>query len=240
MEAVARKQTKTAAAKIREDILAGIQSGVYKEGERLPSERQLAEFFSVSRPVVREALKELQALGLVEMRKNSGNYVRDAFSDQVLSFLGHEAEVTSENYREYIEARRVIETGIIPEVLDRLSNAKLRALEELNAPLDQSEMEEGVARDLAFHTAYVALAENKLISELYEIVMKPFANSAEYVLFSEEKRAEAKQLHEGILMALRERDPEQLKEAVLFQLEETARNIERHSGWSDGLPFGAS
>src|SRR5215203_3230724 len=58
-----------------EQIQAGIRAGTLVPGQRLPTERELGESFQVSRAVVREALKVLAAMGLVETRQGSGNYV---------------------------------------------------------------------------------------------------------------------------------------------------------------------
>src|ERR671910_654816 len=58
-----------------EQIQDGIRSGTLVPGQRLPTERELGESFRVSRAVVREALKVLAAMGLVESRQGSGNYI---------------------------------------------------------------------------------------------------------------------------------------------------------------------
>ena len=57
-----------------QQIQEGIRSGSLVPGQRLPTERELGESFGVSRAVVREALKVLAAMGLVESRQGSGNY----------------------------------------------------------------------------------------------------------------------------------------------------------------------
>ena len=62
--------------KISEQIKLMIYQGKVKEGERLPSERSLAEQFEVGRPTVREALKRLEAIDLIEIRANSGAFVK--------------------------------------------------------------------------------------------------------------------------------------------------------------------
>ena len=63
---------------VADSILASIESGGYKPGTRLPSERDLAVAFKVSRPTIREAMIALEIRGLVESRHGSGIYIDDA------------------------------------------------------------------------------------------------------------------------------------------------------------------
>src|ERR1700732_4192994 len=62
---------------VADTIMASIESGDYKRGARLPSERDLAASFKVSRPTIREALMSLKIRGVVEARQGSGIYVTD-------------------------------------------------------------------------------------------------------------------------------------------------------------------
>src|SRR4051794_27437335 len=76
--AEARKLYQQVAAAIAE----GITAGRYRRGGRLPSERDLAEEFKVSRPTIREAMLALEIRGMVEARHGSGVYVTEGAADQ--------------------------------------------------------------------------------------------------------------------------------------------------------------
>src|SRR3954464_8439555 len=65
-----------------ESIVQSIRAGTFKHGQRLPSERDLAEEFGVSRPTIREAMLALEIRGMVEARHGSGVYVTDNPPDQ--------------------------------------------------------------------------------------------------------------------------------------------------------------
>jgi len=67
----------TASRRVTVQLVRGILNGSYRSGDKLPTERELAEDFSVSRHVVREALKRLETLGLVRIRQGSGAHVND-------------------------------------------------------------------------------------------------------------------------------------------------------------------
>ena len=74
----AKPARQTKHRRVFEHVLAGIESGRLKEGERLPSESELVRQFATSRPTVARALRDLQNLGLVERKVGSGTYVRRA------------------------------------------------------------------------------------------------------------------------------------------------------------------
>src|SRR5688572_22024347 len=70
-----RLARRSAAADVQAELQAQIESGQYKQNERLPSESELARAFGVSRPVIREALMSLQALGLTASQTGKGTFV---------------------------------------------------------------------------------------------------------------------------------------------------------------------
>src|SRR5690606_13454138 len=89
---------------VADQLSAMIRSGELKIGQRLPSERDLAARFSVSRPTVREAIVTLEVMKLVEVRPGSGVYVREA--------VGSRIEVPEDlpGPFEILEARKVLES----------------------------------------------------------------------------------------------------------------------------------
>lgn len=75
METIKPKKPLKLAEQLHEQLLEWIMSGKYKEGDKIPSEKELCESFSVSRPVVREAIEKLQTEELVETKKGKGTFV---------------------------------------------------------------------------------------------------------------------------------------------------------------------
>ena len=71
---------------VKDRLARAIKSGAYAENERLPTEYDLAAEFSVSRPIVREALQGLRDMGLVHSRRGSGSYVRNAGVREPIGF----------------------------------------------------------------------------------------------------------------------------------------------------------
>lgn len=120
----------------RPDVIAGIlQRGILegsiRPGERLPSEREMAEQFGVGRLVVREALRSLQALGLVEVRRGvkGGCFVRHFNMRQMSHSLRNVWSVSRVSLKDVLEARLGFESEILRLAIERVTRADLKRLE---------------------------------------------------------------------------------------------------------------
>lgn len=124
-------------------LIGRIIDGVYPVGSRLPTEREIAEEFSVTRNVVREALKRLEALGLVDIRRGSGIYVEDLQVMggvevlELLIFKG-DGSVNVEVLRDVIEFYENTIVSVIRLATRRISDEELAGLREMVG--DRSEM----------------------------------------------------------------------------------------------------
>jgi DNA-binding FadR family transcriptional regulator len=151
------------------DILADrIQTGALPPNERLPSERQLALEFGVSRPVVREALRTLVERRLIDVEPSRGAFVRGDSRAGGIQPLDSEYRWRGTTARQLSEARLMLETEAAALAATHADAGDLatlkRAVERLEAsptPLDR------VRNDLAFHVALVAAAHNPVIETMF-------------------------------------------------------------------------
>ena len=148
---------------IAEALAADIAAGRYPVGSRLPSERDLAQTFGVSRPTVREALIALEIDGLVEIKVGAGIFVQRQ--------TGPEAETGADvGPFELLEARRMIESEICAAAASRISSHQLETLAQLVADMErenQSDVVQSERSDRAFHRLIAEATEN---SQLVAIV----------------------------------------------------------------------
>lgn len=165
-----------------------ILSGQLKRGERLPSERRLAEMLDVSRPVVHQALVDLEAKGLVTIQPRSGVYVNDyrrsgsmAILTSLLNYQGEALDTDVES--SLIEFRRHFETEMAYQAalrserdqLDELHilvDRELEVLNQINAGISQRDslVDELIELDFEFHQA-VAIASGNLV---YPLIINSF------------------------------------------------------------------
>ena len=153
----------TISGEIVEQILAMIRSDGYKPGDRLPSERELCEAFQVGRSSVREAMKILEATGLVET-SNKGKFIRTPKSQHTDILDTVRADI-----REVFEARKLIEIEMAALASQRATGKDLKNLEKTARLISEpQERHEAYAADIAFHLALVDAAHNSFFSEIYK------------------------------------------------------------------------
>lgn len=152
---------------IVDQIEAMILEGTMQAGQRLPTERALAERFEVSRPSVRDALQKLDARGLVKRRQGGGTYVADAvgasFSDPLLNLLSQDSNAAES----VIEFRHALE-GLAARLAAERGTDQDRALiqrkyDELKRLSEEGTLAEEAAADAEFHLAIAEAAHNPVL-----------------------------------------------------------------------------
>jgi GntR family transcriptional regulator, transcriptional repressor for pyruvate dehydrogenase complex len=145
----------------------------FEPGDRLASERALAEQYGLSRPMVREALGQLEARGFVEIYPSRGAFVRKvepADAAQPLELLYRQQKVTA---RSVVEARRMLEGEAADQAARRASAADIEMLEAALTRLDAAENPlERARHDLAFHGAVIAAAHNPVIETMFSSIRR--------------------------------------------------------------------
>jgi GntR family transcriptional repressor for pyruvate dehydrogenase complex len=146
-------------AQIRRAILAGS----YRPGDRLPTERELARQFEVSRVTIRDALRILEAGGLVEVRMGGqgGPYVAHPDLALLSENLGNHLHLTGCTFRELAEARLALETTAAQLAAERARPEDLAAMAA--AIVEPAAAEVAAAASLDFHAAMVRAAHNRAL-----------------------------------------------------------------------------
>jgi GntR family transcriptional repressor for pyruvate dehydrogenase complex len=148
-------------------IEALILEGVLRVGDRLPGERELARQFEVSRPILRDALKALEARGLIATRPGGGTYVGDVigqvFSPPVLELISTHRKATAD----YLEYRREIEAVAAEYAARRATDDDRAMLARIMARMQAAhaagDFEEEAAIDVDFHNAIGECAHNIIL-----------------------------------------------------------------------------
>jgi GntR family transcriptional repressor for pyruvate dehydrogenase complex len=137
-------------------------------GDRLPSERELAEEFGVSRASIREAITALCALGLLRSRTGTGTYVRRNLSDSVLEPLSWAVPLAEHTGQDLVEMRKIIEPSIAALAAERATASdKEKLLQTINAMRENVGDPFAVAEaDLEFHMALAEAASNQILKEI--------------------------------------------------------------------------
>ncbi|WP_345636988.1 FadR/GntR family transcriptional regulator [Rugosimonospora acidiphila] len=166
---------------IVEQVRLLIRQGRLKPGDRLPSERDLCESFGVSRVTVREALRVLEAGGLVEIRVGArgGAFVTVPSTERVGASLADLVGLSPLTVDDVNEARRVFELGIVPLVVERVTDEDLadlyRLCQQQRAARDDEDTSTGLSA--RFHVRVAGATHNAAIEMLVHSFHGPLLGS---------------------------------------------------------------
>lgn len=157
----------TVTKNIIKQIRAMIQSGEFQPGKKIPSERQLTEAFSVSRIAVREAIKSLEANGLVEVRPGEGTFVKTPTSFDLIDPLT-KTLVAKYAFKDLIEVRRIVEVEIAGLAAERALEEDIAKIKEAleMMKLDIEKKTSHIESDFMFHDAIAKSSDNKLLARM--------------------------------------------------------------------------
>lgn len=205
----------TATEDIIQQIIAAIDDGSLAEDARIPSERELAEQFQVSRATIRESLRHLIALGYVETRRGLGTYVHPARTSLPESEMNPEM---------LMEARLAIEPYMVRLCALRATSAET---EQLAAILDRAEADKANFElfDNEFHYAIAMAGKNSILIKTAEGIYRTRSGNLWGTLkarsLTEDRIDMYQQQHRNILKAISERHPELAESELRHHLETT-------------------
>jgi GntR family transcriptional regulator, transcriptional repressor for pyruvate dehydrogenase complex len=193
-------------------LIAQIERGTLKPGERLPTEAQLGAVHGVSRSVVREAVHQVKSRGLLRSRQGSGVFVSMPPQHQALAFDPTVLE-SMQAVVQVVELRRVLEGEMAALAAPRATRSQIAGLRRALAAIDSAgdAGQDAVAEDLAFHRAIAEATGNPQFSRLLafleqylrEAMRVTKGNEARRQDFMEQVRDE----HRALVNALAARDP---------------------------------
>jgi DNA-binding FadR family transcriptional regulator len=201
---------------IAHKIASDIAAEIYSIGQRLPSERELAQTFGVSRPTIREAIISLELDGLVEVRLGSGVYVTNQRPPD-----GH-AGAKDIGPFELLEARRAIEGEACAIAALRITEEQLKQLSDLIAEMrddnKQNEIVLSEDADRRFHELIATATQNSAIAAAVQMLWEARSRSPQTHLMDDRVRARGIKPpideHAAIVRALKRRDPEAARAAM--------------------------
>jgi DNA-binding FadR family transcriptional regulator len=210
--------------RLADSIVEIIRDEQLAPGEALASSRDLAKRFDVTTPTVREALRRLEATGIVEFRHGSGTYVGAGISRRVLA-NPHRPVIDRESVLELVDARLVLEPAIAaaaarvraPEAMSRLEAAVTNAL---HPPAGDTRPA------VHFHVALAAASGNKLLEESVEALLHVRVREQIEIRHRYDDRERDHAEHVRILAAIREGNPSAAETLTRTHLESIRKAIE--------------
>lgn len=192
-------------------------------GDRLPVEQEMAEYFGVGRHTVREALKKLQVMGVVESKVGKGSFITNIKVKDVMDFMVAQLVMTPGDIENLIEMRRVLEINAAKLAAERATEEGVEKLEDalLKMKMAMDDSKTFVENDMAFHFLLTNLTNNVY----YRIVLNAIGNML-YKLQHEvaeltEAKTRALRFHSLIVEAIKDRNPDEAKRWMANHLDDT-------------------
>jgi GntR family transcriptional regulator, transcriptional repressor for pyruvate dehydrogenase complex len=215
--------------KAYEDIVQQIQTlieaGKLKRNDHLPSERDLSETFRVSRTTVREAIRTLESMKLLQSRQGDGTYVLASSEESLIQPLAASLFNEKDDIRDIFYIRKIMEPHVAELAAE---NATPQEVEELEKIL--REQEESIGRgesiietDSAFHGLMVKATANRVMERLIVVLIELSIQAREKYLTEDENDERARRSLEGhqrVLAAIKKGDGEAARKSMQQHIEE--------------------
>jgi GntR family transcriptional repressor for pyruvate dehydrogenase complex len=210
-----------------------IKDGTMKKGDQLPSERALVEQLQVSRASIREALRALEVIGLIECKQGEGNYIKTSFEDNLLEPLAIMYTLEGSNPKEIWELRKIMEVEAAGLAAKRITEGQLKQLKELLLSFDDNEDETYNAEvDKQFHYKLAECSGNILIYNILKtvsVLVEDFIKGARTkILTDQENKKVLFQQHKAMFLAVEKHSSVDARKAMREHLDYANEYMEKN------------
>jgi len=199
-----------------------IRDGLIKPGEKLPAERELAEMLQVSRGSLRDAIRTLELMGLVEPRQGEGTVVCDPSAESLINPLATVLLRQREIIGDLLEFRRMIEPTLAGRAAKNTSDEELAYMEDIlrrqKEKLALGEL--AIDEDSEFHYAIAQAARNSVVLKVLDAFMDLLRESRERSLQLEGRLQKSFVGHRRILDSIRKHDVRTAEKAMRQHIDE--------------------
>lgn len=207
--------------KIVEQIRGLIDEGKLKPGDRLPSERDLAEILGCSRASLREAFRVLEAEGVLVTKQGEGRFIQELAEFPQLDYRYNPIHLVEKSaILSFLEAREVLEPKIAELAARRAAPRHLEKMKKVLHKLEESfkNREDKVESDSAFHIAMAEATQNFVFVSMLETNLSMIRQVRRTTLVQIDRHQKALDEHWAIYYAIEAKDPDRAREAVNYHI----------------------
>lgn len=198
---------------VQETLKTYIETNQLKAGDPLPPEAVLAQQLGVGRNSVREAIKALESIGILETRRGIGVFVKEFSFQPLLDNLAYGLQDSLRDVEELREIRRVLEAGLIDKTIKMIGPEDLAQLRALTARMKQraERNESFAAEDQMFHQMLFRCQNNHMLSALIDIFWVAFNKASNFNNLENPNPLDTWRDHHEIVEAVAKKDVEQAR-----------------------------
>jgi len=226
---------KTLVTQVVDAILDDIVAGTIAIGDGLPSEAEIAETHDVSRLTVREAIRTLQAQGVLRVKTGKGSYVNPVSewtSFEAVLRVSAAGSSDGDVAVQLLELRRIFEIGATALAAERRTDADLirmsALLEEMRIAHSGNDVPQFVEADIAFHDVILKASHNIFLAAMFEPLTRVLRERREQTSRIRDIQIHAISEHESILRALESGDPSQAQRAMQSHMTQTLEDLQTY------------
>jgi GntR family transcriptional repressor for pyruvate dehydrogenase complex len=217
------KKTRVA-EEVADRIRVLMLDGTFPAGEPLPSERHLAERFGVSRGSIRDALRTLETIGLLETRHGQGTFPHELSVDRLVAPLASVMAYRSDLQDELVDVRRMFEPAVARFAAQRATEEDLADLQSiLDAQRQKVKTgQSAIVEDTAFHAILARATRNRVVMSIMATLNDLLVESRTESLLQKGRPTRSVDGHEAVVAALRRRDAEGASQAMSNHIDQIA------------------
>lgn len=210
-------------------LLSMIREKQLRSGDKLPTERELAVMMGVSRPSLREALRALSVMGVIEQRHGSGIYVTALEPAKLVEHLDFVFALDDSTYLQLFETRKVLEPPICALAAQRITEQEIAQLEAClsRSRLGLTDYAAYLQADLDLHEIIANAANNPLLQRIMSSLRSLGTASRKRTAMLPGVVEQTIQDHQSIIQALREHQPTAAHLAMLAHLEHIEQRLQQ-------------
>jgi len=225
------------AEEVADRIRVLMLDGTFPPGEPLPSERHLAERFGVSRGSIRDALRTLETIGLLETRHGQGTFPHELSVDRLVAPLASVMAYRADLQDELLDVRRMFEPAVARVAALRATEEDLADLQRI-LETQRQKLKTGqsaIVEDTAFHAILARSTRNRVVMSIMATLNDLLVSSRTQSLLQKGRPARSIDGHEAVVAALRRRDAEGASQAMYNHIDQIA-DLQLHSQNSPNPP----
>lgn len=209
-----REKMKLLPLQIIEEIKNIILMNNLLPGDTLPTENELTESLNVSKSSVREAIKILEAVGIVEIKRGCGTILSKNSSKGFMNVLFYQLLMKEVNKNEFADFRKMLESAYTEMAIHNITKLEIEEIEENLKEFRKKVYDQTISADddIKFHTLILKATHNSIVISLGEAILLLFKEGIEKAL--KKNPLHALNDHEIILQGIKEKNMDKIKECI--------------------------
>lgn len=219
-----KENSKKAYEFIIDHIKSDVLNGKLHLGDKLPPERELAKQFSVSRTSIREALRTLEILGVIESIQGSGNFIADNFKKSMVESMSMMFLLQQIDDLQISQLREALETKAGLLAIENINTEQSERLENIILEMDKTTDEDiNIALDKELHYTIAAASKNNMIIQildtLSEVIEMDIKDRRREILTDKSNRPRLQQIHHQMVYSIINKDVNKTYQAFMSHFE---------------------